>query len=47
VVRSRRIARALGLGLAHALLAVLGATHAWTSEDAFIDFRVVQHLLAG
>jgi arabinofuranosyltransferase len=44
---SPRALRALGLGLAPALLAVLGAAYRWTSEDAFIDFRVVQHLLAG
>lgn len=40
-------ARALRLGVAPALLALIGAVHSWTTEDAFIDFRVVQHLLAG
>ncbi|MFT3764129.1 MAG: hypothetical protein QM820_01210 [Minicystis sp.] len=40
-------ARAQRLAVAPALLALLGAIHSWTTEDAFIDFRVVQHLLAG
>jgi arabinofuranosyltransferase len=44
---SPRAARALALGVAPLLLAVLGVAYRWTTEDAFIDFRVVQHLLAG
>src|SRR5689334_8056810 len=41
------VARAKRLLVAPALLALIGGIHSWTTEDAFIDFRVVQHLLAG
>ena len=40
--RTRRLLLAVPV-----LLTVLAATHVWVTEDAFIDFRVVQHLLAG
>jgi arabinofuranosyltransferase len=43
-----RLAAALPLAVAPAvLLAVLGWTHRWTADDAFIDFRVVDQLLHG
>jgi arabinofuranosyltransferase len=45
-MRPRGSRRAL-LGVVPALLALLAVLHVWVTEDAFIDFRVVQHLLAG
>ncbi|APR76050.1 Hypothetical protein A7982_01397 [Minicystis rosea] len=41
-LRTRRLLLAVPV-----LLFVLAATHVWVTEDAFIDFRVVQHVLAG
>ena len=44
---ARALASALLLAFPAALLLVMGFHRRWTSDDSFIDFRVVQQLLAG
>src|SRR5436190_10961265 len=46
--RRGRTPSVVGLALSPTLLlAILGWTHRWNAEDAFIDFRVVDQLLHG
>jgi arabinofuranosyltransferase len=45
--RRRRVFQIIVLSIVPLLLACLGFWFRWVTEDAFIDFRVVQHLLAG
>ncbi|KYF72796.1 hypothetical protein BE17_24750 [Sorangium cellulosum] len=45
--RRARVLRAAAIGLVPTLLALLGFRFRWVTDDAFIDFRIVQHVLAG
>lgn len=45
--RSWRAAMVLVSASDAVALAWFGWSHPWVTEDAFIDFRVAQHLLAG